>query len=218
MPTGPKTRTAVRTAAAPAGRALAAATRGISTLRPTRKPLHPRGCLYEARVHRHGSDCGTGVPWLDEPGEDEAVVRLSRAIGLPAAWPDIHGLALRLGTPEAPADLLFASTGRGWAGRFLLTAGRRPEDRPMTTLLPYRTAHGPVLLGAFPVGPTTYELCWARGAAAWHLFGTLDLAGRARLREISFDPVRHRIGGLEQYPAVTLLREPAYRSARRSRA
>jgi hypothetical protein len=158
------------------------------------------------------------VPWLDDPGEDEAVVRFSRSIGLPDAWPDIHGLALRLGPDDAAGDLLFASTGRGRAGRFLLTAGRRPPDRPMTTLLPYRTGRGPVLLGAFPLRTGTYELCWARGTGAWHDFGALELAGRARPREISFDPVQHRVDGLEHYPAVTLLREPAYRSARHSRA
>ena len=207
-----------RTAARPMGLALAAATRAVSVLRPAPKPLHPRGSLHEARIHRHGSDPRTGVPWLDEPGEDEVVVRLSRAIGLPAGWPDIHGLALRLVADGVPGDLLFASTGRGRAGRFLLTLGRRPEDRPMTTLLPYRTEPGPVLLGAFATAPGTYELCWARGAGPWHHFGALELAERARPGEISFDPVRHRVGGLEPYPALTLLREPAYRSARRSRA
>jgi len=204
--------------AAAAGLVLAATTRAVSLLRPARKPLHPRGRLYEARIRRHGSETRTGVAWLDDPGEDEAIVRLSRAVGLPDAWPDIHGLALRLGAEAAPGDLLFASTGRGRVGRFLLAAARRPQGRPMTTLLPYRTGLGPVLLGAFPAAPGTYELCWARGTGAWHDFGVLELTGRARSGEISFDPLRHRIDGLEQYPAVTLLREPAYRSARRSRA
>lgn len=88
----------------------------------------------------------------------------------------------------------------------------------MTTLLPYRTGFGPILLSAFPTGSDTYELCWARGTGAWNYFGTLELVGHTRPREISFDPVRHRIEGLEPYPAVALLREPAYRSARRSRA
>ena len=46
------------------------------------------------RIYRHGLDPGTGVPWIDEPGEDE-VVRLSRAIGL-RGLPDIHGLAVRV--------------------------------------------------------------------------------------------------------------------------
>ena len=47
------------------------------------------------RIYRHGLS-GAGVPWLDEPGEDEVVVRLSRAIGLPGGLPDIHGLAVRI--------------------------------------------------------------------------------------------------------------------------
>ena len=36
-----------------------------------------------------------GVAWLDEPGADDVVVRLSRGGGLPAWCPDVHGLALR---------------------------------------------------------------------------------------------------------------------------
>jgi hypothetical protein len=207
-----------RAGAGPIGLTLAAMTRATAGLRPARKPLHPVGDLRTAHIRRHGSDARTGVGWLDDPGEEEAVVRVSRAIGLPDICPDIHGLAVRLGSPGAPADLLFASTGRGRASRFLLTAGWGPQDRPMTTLLPYRTSLGPVLLGAFPVAPDAYELCWARGAGTWHLFGVLELGDPAPSGEISFDPVRNRLRGLDQYPAVTRLREPAYRSARRSRA
>ncbi len=87
----------------------------------------------------------------------------------------------------------------------------------MTILLPYRTAHGPGLLGAFPVGPGTYELCRARAPVPGHCFGALELTERARSREISFDLVRSRIGGLVQYPALTRLPAPSYRTARRSR-
>ena len=211
------TRAVRRAGAGSTGLALAAMTRATALLRPARKPLHPDGEIRSARIRRHGSEIPTGVAWLDDAGEDEATVRVSRAVGLPQGWPDIHGLALRLGPDSAPADLLFASTGRGRASRFLLTAGRGPQDRPMTTLLPYRTSLGPVLLGAFPSALDSYELCWAWGAGAWHSFGVLELGDPAPAREISFDPVRNRLGGLEQYPVVTRLREPSYRSARRSR-
>ncbi len=75
---------------------LAAATRTIALLRPARKPLHPDGEILRGRVRRDGSAPPAGVPWLDDAGEDEVLVRLSRAIGLPAGLPDIHGLALRV--------------------------------------------------------------------------------------------------------------------------
>jgi hypothetical protein len=62
------------------------------------KPIHPRGVVARAVVKRMGSMHGRwGVPWLDEPGTDVGIVRLSRAAGFPAPVPDVLGLALRLG-------------------------------------------------------------------------------------------------------------------------
>ena len=102
------------TAADLAGRALAAATSGISALRPADKPLHPEGQTWAGRLTRAGSEEPTGVAWLDEPGEDEVLVRTSRAIGLPGPLPDIAGLAVRVRTDASRhGDLLLAST--GWA-------------------------------------------------------------------------------------------------------
>ena len=45
-------------------------------------------------------------------------------------------------------SLLLASTGLGRLTRFTLTAARSPYRRPLTTLLPYRTPAGAVLLSA----------------------------------------------------------------------
>jgi hypothetical protein len=198
---------------------LAAATRAIALLRPTRKPLHPSGEILRGRVRRHGSSPSAGVPWLDEPGEDDALVRLSRAIGLPATLPDIHGLALRVSSVDGPADLLLASTGWSRLGRFVLTFGREPESRPLTSLLPYRTESGPVVLGARAVTPGMYELSWSRAGGAWQVFGGLELVGGVAGDEhVSFDPVLNQLPGLAQYPFVVRLREPSYTRARRSRS
>jgi hypothetical protein len=206
-----------RTAASAGGALLAGATRAVAALRPAAKPLHPRGETVTGRIHRYGSDPASGVPWLDEPGEDDAVVRLSRAIGLPAPLPDIHGLAIRVLTPEGGADLLLASTGWGRLTRFVLTASRDPSARPLTTLLPYRTARGPLLIGARVLGPESHTLAWAPPGGEWQEFGVLIRSNRqAGDQEISFDPVRRQLPGLEQYPAVVRLREPAYTRARAS--
>lgn len=206
-----------RRAASAGGAALAGAIRAVAALRPAAKPLHPVGAVCAGRIHRHGSKPGSGVAWLDEPGEDEVLVRLSRAVGLPAALPDIHGLAIRVLTPEGGADLLLASTGWGRLSRFVLTASREPSRRPMTTLLPYRAPSGAVLIGARATGPASYTLAWAPHNGEWQTFGVLNLNGRpAADRAISFDPVRRRLPGLEQYAAVSRLREPAYRRARAS--
>jgi hypothetical protein len=208
----------VRTGTSAVGNLLAALTRGVAALRPASKPLHPSGAVVTGTLERRGSTAASGVAWVDEAGRDDVVVRLSRAIGLPAPAPDIHGLALRVLTPDAGGDLLLASTGWGRVGRFVLTFGRHPGARPLTTLLPYRTPTGPVLIGARVLEPHTYELSWSRTAGEWHPFACLHLTDDdAPDQGISFDPVRNRLPGLEQYPWVVRLREPAYLRARRSR-
>jgi hypothetical protein len=199
------------------GALLAAATRGVAAVRRADKPLHPRGDVVEGRLDRSGSTERTGVPWLDEPGTDDVTVRRSRAIGLPRPVPDVHGLALRVHTTDGLADLLFASTGLGRLTRFVLTAGRDPRSRPLTTLLPYETDTGPVILAAVGLTPQTYELSWARADGDWRPFAVLRLASEHGAdQDLSFDPVRHQVAGLRQYPGVRRLREPAYHRARRS--
>ena len=214
-----------RAAASTGGVFLALGTQTITSLRPARKPLHPDGDVVAGRIYRRGSEEKTGVAWLDEAGEDDVVVRLSRAIGLPRSMPDIHGLAIRVpaprgGTDEGVGDILFATTGSGRATRFVLTLTRNPCARPLTTLLPYETDTGPVVLAAdCSLGGDTYELAWARPTGDWHNFAVLRLSTRhSDNADLSFDPVRRQIPGLRQYPAVTRLREPAYLRARRSRS
>lgn len=208
------------------GGVLAAATAGVDLVRPAEKPLHPRGRLHRGTLVRHGrtgagSGTRSGSPWLDDPGEHPVLVRRSRAVGLPAPLPDIHGVAVRLpggGDSAADADVLLATTGWGPLGRFLL-APRREALRPMTTLMPYRTPRGPVLLGARPDGPLALELSWAPWRGGWRRFARLELepddVGDPLL---SFDPVLNPLPTLGHYPAVTRLREPAYGVARARRA
>jgi hypothetical protein len=197
------------------GKGLAAATR-ILALRPARKPLHPTGKLLRGRVRRCGSATAAGVSWLDDVGEDVVLVRLSRAIGLPRTLPDIHGLAMRVRVADGVADLLLASTGWGRLGRHVLRFGWRPESGPLTTLLPYRAASGPVVLGARALGPGRYSLWWSHAGGPWSRFGTLELSGEVA-GDISFDPVLNQLPGLAQYPLVVRLREPSYARARLSR-
>jgi hypothetical protein len=205
-------------AASSGGAALAGVVRLLSAVRPALKPLHPRGEVVAAVLSRTGEAPPTGVPWLDEPGVDEVLVRRSRAVGLPDGLPDIHGLALRVPSGAGGhGDLLLATTGAGRLGRFVLTAGRSPQSRPMTTLLPYRTPAGPVLLAAVASGERAYELAYASGGGAWHHFADLVLETTTADALISFDPVRHTVPGLENYTWVRRLREPAYDTARRSR-
>src|SRR3954452_24869841 len=117
------------------GTALASVIRGVSALRLSGKPLHPRGIVVRGTLQRRGLDTATGVAWLDEPGQDDVLMRWSRAIGLPSPVPDIHGLAIRVDRSDGYGDVLFATT--GWSGptRAVLLPGIS-GDRAMTTLLP----------------------------------------------------------------------------------
>jgi hypothetical protein len=201
------------------GAVLSAATATLAALRPAAKPLHPRGQVVPARLFRRGARPPTGVAWLDAVGEDDVLVRRSRAIGLPGSVPDIHGLAIRVPLDDGGhGDLLFATTGWGRLTRFVLTPTRSPQGRPMTTLLPYETPQGAVLLGARAVGEETFELAVAPYDGDWTYFADLRLSPTGgEDRDISFDPVENRLPGLDQYPVVQRLREPAYRTARATR-
>ena len=208
----------VRGGSSAVGTALSATIRTVAALRPESKPLHPDGAVVTATLERRGSTEPTGAAWVDEPGRDEVVVRLSRAIGLPEALPDIHGLAMRVPTPAGVGDLLFASTGWSLLGRFVLTFGSGPESRPMTTLLPYRTATGPALLGVRASEEQVYEMSWCRPRGEWQAFAELRLTDdQAPNQAMSFDPVRNQLPGLTQYAWVRRLREPSYLTARKSR-
>jgi hypothetical protein len=205
------------TAASGAGTVLAAATRGVGAVRQAPKPLHPRGSVAVARISR-STGAATGVPWLDEPDSELVLVRRSRAVGLPLRWPDVHGLALRVAlTRGGVGDLLLASTGWGPRGRFLLHAGRHPGALFFGSLLPYRTAIGPVVLGALPRGDDSWVLVWASARGPWQPFARMELGPTLPGEQVSFDPVLNRLPGLEQYDLVARLRLPAYHAARRSR-
>jgi hypothetical protein len=211
---------AARAVSSTAGQVLRAITRLIST-RPAAKPLHPRGSTTRGTLSRFGSATRTGAQWLDEAGDDLVIVRQSRAVGLPPPVPDVFGLAIRVPTVGGGhGDLLLASTGLGRLTRFILTLARSPHSRPMTTLLPYRTPAGPVLLSAEFRDETTIMVSWAIRFGAWHPFAELQLSdepGEEPDPPLSFEPVANTLPGLVTYDWVRRLRAPAYVTARRSR-
>jgi hypothetical protein len=211
---------AARTLTGAAGRLLAALFFLVGTVRRRRhKALHPLGRTAPGTLSRHGGS-RSGVAWLDEAGTDRVVVRLSRSAGLPAPLPDILGLAVRVPVGAGHGDLLFASTGSGRVGRFVLRPARRLDGTAYTTLFPFRTSAGAVLLAAFPAGVGRFDLAWSRLTGEWQSFGALALSPADPAvpdPPVSFDPIINTVPGLDSYGWAEQLRQFSYAAARRSR-
>jgi hypothetical protein len=224
-------------AASVAGAALAVVFGGVARLRHG-KPIHPRGIVVRAVVQRRGSTDGRwGVPWLDEPGIDGGMARLSRAAGLPAPAPDVLGLALRLEAVGTQHDLLLASTGMRPGWRHVLFPRRHALRAPYGSLLPYDAAGRRVLIAAVPqagapggvsdidlarafaTGSCTFRLMVATLLGDWTPFAQVTLTRDDDMLDVpvAFDPMLNPLPGLPLAQPFRSLREPAYRAARRAR-
>ncbi len=204
-----------------AGRVVAAVVSGLARARRADKPMHPRGQVTTARLTRLGG-AGTGAGFLDQPGDDEVVVRFSRSLGLPAPMPDVNGLAIRVLTPGGPrehADVLLSGTGRGRVSRYVLRPSFRDRGGFLGTLVPYASPTGPLHLGVRQVDARTWELLWSRPSwATWRTYGVLVLGDRpARDLALSFDAVVCAPPGLAVPEWHRRLRGPSYAAARRLR-
>ncbi|WP_258006631.1 SRPBCC family protein [Arthrobacter sp. AFG20] len=207
-----------------AGRGFAAVFRAIKAVRPSR-PIHPRGISLVGELNLTGAvgraaaglPAASGIAWLDDAGTRQVRGRFSRSVGLPESLPDILGLALRAsgasgatGAGDIPdvgdsadvGDVLFASTGWGVPGRFVLLPKLDIATARFTTLMPYKGANGPVLLGlrtlslpgratgradtggnfreSLRTGDWTLALHYATPAGRWVQAGVLHLRAAAQ--------------------------------------
>ncbi|SFF57306.1 phosphodiesterase [Blastococcus tunisiensis] len=199
------------------------------------KPMHPRGVVLDAVLERHGSTVPWGVPWLDDPATEAALVRLSRGAGLPAPLPDLLGLAVRVPGGTEPVDLLLSTTGSGPLTR-MLPVLRRDGAAVHSSIMGYRSAAGTLRLAAFPEAgqllseprpladevarrDRCFTLAAARGGGSWQPFARLRLtAPRPPLDpDVAFDAVRHPPPGLVPDGPLAGFRAPAYARARAAR-
>jgi hypothetical protein len=167
----------------------------------------------------------SGISWLDDAGTCQVRGRFSRSVGLPESLPDILGLALRVsptsdtssragslgaggaddfdgaGDSADVGDVLFASTGWGVPGRYMLLPKLDVGTARFTTLMPYKGANGPVLVGlrtlslpgratgradtggnfkeSLATGDWTLALSYASPAGPWVQAGLLHLRAAA---------------------------------------
>lgn len=205
---------AAQLVASAAGRALAAGLGAVALLRRG-KPLHPRGEICRAVLEVTHPVPGAG-PFAGSPGTYEGLARHATAMGLPAPLPDIDGLALRLPVDGGDADLLLASTGTGRWTQHVLAPHRSGARVPLTTLFPFETGAGRLVLGLFPVG-ADYDLFASIDSGPWRPLGHLTLEPLAveDPPELRFDPIHNTPPGLGTSPVLARLRDPAYVAARR---
>ncbi|MFK0039653.1 hypothetical protein ACIQTW_07405 [Paenarthrobacter sp. NPDC090517] len=220
-----------------AGSAFAAAFRAVKTVRPNR-PNHPEGVHLVGTLERDGLPRpASGIPWLDAAGTSQVDARLSRSIGLPGSFPDIIGLAVRFPEGDKLSDVLLATTGATGLGRFILRLRRDAASAVFSTMMPYKSETGPVLIGARTIGGPkklpaeapafsshlgqqawTLELHHASPLGPWTRFGTLKLTladGVGEDTAARFDPVLNPLPTAGTYGWTRRLREPSYAVARR---
>jgi hypothetical protein len=223
----------------PVAKPAAAVFRMLSRLRSARS-FHPDGVVFEATVDvdRPPPEL-SGVPLLGQRGSHQAVVRLSRALGLPRPVPDVHGFAIRFvdahGSGRHQDFLTVTSLDGPFAHHILLPTGGF-FSLPFSSLLPLRLGSRIRLVGARPVTeavrgegslgqlletaqrrPVRFELTLATLLGRWTAIGIVSLGDRVPqpdAERIRFNPWNTG-GGIEPTGPFNGLRESAYRESQR---
>lgn len=195
--------------------------------------FHPSGDVFEASA-RWDDPASPTVRALGGPGSADALVRLSKGIGTPGSLPDFLGIAIRLRPDRDPIDLLLTTVGRrGWR-RNVLSPTTRWNRTVYSTLLPYRASGERVVLALRPdLGKSTPSSVAALNAAlatgalgfaleerrqgTWNVIGRVEVFGRHRSDDISFDPYLVTLPDLAPVGFLADLRERAYIGSRRGR-
>jgi len=218
------------------GLLLGGAIGAILTVRRPR-PIHSSGAVFEGELTVRRASVPSGIRGFDaHAGEVIPVIaRVSRSAGLPSWLPDVYGLALRWEDGGRPVDVQLSATGVGVPGRFVLAPHLRPDRATLSSVVPYRTSGGPVLICARTVAgrslppdvgalrdaveeePWLLRLYSATPRGRWHPFADLRLTD-ARGEDdpgLRFDIDLHPLEGATSYDAVRAVRQPAYRLAQR---
>lgn len=214
-------------AAIPATGLSAGAFATLSAIRGKRF-FHPDGVSFEA-----------SLTFADSPlpfeGRADALVRLSRGMGLPERLPDVLGLAVKI--PALGQDLLFATSGEDAVSRHLLFPASGFFRRPYSTVLPYECDGRTIVLGARAdrtlvdvegqqmgdvrrhvagARDVRFDLTWGpAGTNEVHAFGSLRLDG-PYIGALAFNPF-NTVAGLKPAGGLNRLRLETYRKSQEAR-
>lgn len=195
--------------------------------------FHPDGVAFDARWSTVDPVLPEGSP-LAAPDGHQAIVRLSRGIGLPPALPDLLGVAVKVPDVHGPGldqDLLLASVGPGPVGRRVLTPAVDFRATTFSSLLPYAVGghRAPVVAEVHGPGASTLVALQHADASALEVQLYLGSGGHfARIalgrrlddevaRELRFDPW-HTGAALRPAGLVNRLRRPAYQASQEGRS
>lgn len=189
--------------------------------------IHAKGGGFHATVTVLPAAGWLGVPLAGGAPERRALLRLSRAIGLPDALPDVLGFALRVFDADGEGgvqDLLLSSSGSRPVLRHALAPGRDPVQASYSSLTPFTVGEKRLLVAAFPrsagvggrVEGGRFELATAPVKGEWTTFAEVEVGeplSADESEDISFD-VANDAGGFAADPVLRRLRAISYPAAR----
>jgi hypothetical protein len=199
----------------------AAAGAGFGALAGARRAraLHPHGPVHAATARFPAAV--DGVPALDRPRDVAALLRVSRAVGLPRWSPDIMGVAIRLLDLHGPGrhqDLLFASSPPPPVHHVLAPAATA-RHRWHTALLPYRVGPRRGVLVAHRAGDLDYAVGLAgigtRDVRPLFTVAGGEVAVGGDAETVRFDAILHAAPELRQDAGpLDVVRRRAYAGSR----
>ena len=183
--------------------------------------FHPVGTAYTATLTIDGGDHPLGAL----VGRHDAVVRLSRGAGMPERLPDVLGLAVKVLNAHGAGghqDFLLVTSGEGFPARHLLMPAHSEDERPYSSVLPYRNARGDrFLVGARRdvADSNRFVLAAASVTGPWLAIGAVELADgldEEQAQRLRFSPWNTG-GGIEPTGVLNRLRRGAYAGSQRAR-